>query len=112
MYLILLEGGHQAQQRPANRFKTGPLVVEISAIEYNIASLISDTRCTEDTDLMGFDATGTYLTPLHSWRQAQQSRAIRSRIGAVVMKQSAREVWDHHGIYKDNSYKGQRLREF
>ena len=63
---------------------------------------------------MFFDATGTYLILLHSWRRDQQSPAIRFRIGVVVMEESATEFWDRQSStsYKDNSHKGQRFHEF
>jgi len=86
---LILWDWHQAQQPPTNRFKIGKSVVEISAIKYNIASLIPDTPCREESNLMAFDSTGTYLIPLPSWRQAQGSPAIRFRIGAVVVEGSA-----------------------
>ena len=75
---------------------------------YNIASLITDTPCTEDSDFMGLDATGTYPIPLCSWRQAQRTPSIRLRIGAAVVAESAIEFCDCQGIYEDNSHKGQR----
>ena len=43
---------------------------------------------------MCFDATQTSFIPLRSCRRAQQPPAIRSRIGAVVVVESAIEVWD------------------
>jgi len=42
---------------------------------------------------------------LRSWNQAQQPPAIRFRIGAVVVAESAIEFWDRQGIDKDSSYK-------
>jgi len=42
---------------------------------------------------------GVYLIPLRSWRQAQQPPAIRSKIGAVVVEESAIEFWDRQGTY-------------
>ena len=53
----------------------------------------------------------TYLIPLCSWRRAQRSPAIGSRIGPLVVEESAIEVWDRQGTYKDNSHKGQRFPE-
>ena len=47
---------------------------------------------------MGLDATETYLIPPHSWRQAQQPPAIRSRIGQLVVEESAIEFWDRQYI--------------
>jgi len=43
---------------------------------------------------MGFDAIETYLIPPRSWRQAQQPPAIGSRIGPLVVEESAIEFWD------------------
>jgi len=43
---------------------------------------------------MSSDATETYPIPPSSWCRAQQSPAIRSRIGQAVMAESALKVWD------------------
>ena len=43
------------------------------------------------SELLSSDATETSFIPLHSWRRAQQSPAIGSRIGAVVVEESAIE---------------------
>ena len=43
---------------------------------------------------MDLDATETYLIPPRSWRQAQQPPAIGSRIGQLVVEESAIEFWD------------------
>ena len=52
---------------------------------------------------MSFDATETYLIPLGSCRQAQQPPAIRSRIGQMVVEESAIELWDRqHTIQSCN----------
>jgi len=51
-------------------------------------------------------------TPLGSWHRAQQSPAIGSRIGPVVVEESDIKLWERQGIYKDNSHKGQRFPEF
>jgi len=40
------------------------------------------------SDFMGSDATETTFIPLRSWRRAQQSPAIRTRIGPVVVEES------------------------
>jgi len=55
---------------------------------------------------------GMDLTPLGSWRRAQQPPAIRSRIGPVVVEESDIKLWERQGIYKDNSHKDQRFPEF
>ena len=81
-----LEGWRQAQQSPAKSIKIRQAVVEISAIEYNIASLIPDTPSTEDSDFPSFDATGTYLIPLDSWCQAQQPPAKYIGIRQAVVE--------------------------
>ena len=64
------------------------------------------------SDFMSFDATETSFIPPRSWRRAQRSRAIRSRIGAVVVEESAIEFWERKSTYKDSSHKGQRFHEF
>jgi len=46
-------------------------------------------------------------TPLCSWDRAQQSPAIRSRIGQGVVEGTAIELWDRQGIYKGNPHSGQ-----
>jgi len=52
---------------------------------------------------MSFNATETYLIPARSWRQAQHPAAIRSRIGQLVMEESAIELWDRqHTIQSCN----------
>jgi len=43
---------------------------------------------------MSYDATETSFIPLSSWRPAQQSPAIRSRIGGMVVEESVIEFWD------------------
>jgi len=43
---------------------------------------------------MGLDATETLLIPLGGWRQDQQSPAIRSSIGGVVVEESGIGFWD------------------
>ena len=108
-YHLPLRSWRQAQQFPANRIEIGGSVVEISAIEQNMASLRSDTPCTEDSDFMGFDPTGTYLIPLRSRFQAQQYPSIRYRIRAVAVEGSAIEFWDRQGINKGNSHKRGRV---
>jgi len=63
-------------------------------------------------NFMNKNRGGMDCTPLGSWRRAQQSPAIRSRIGPVVVEESDIELWERQGIYKDNSHKGQRFPEF
>jgi len=70
------------------------------------------TTVTRVSDFLSSDATETFLIPLRSWCQARQSPAIGFRIGAVVVEESAIEFLDRHGIYKDNSQKGERFPEF
>jgi len=70
------------------------------------------TTVTRVSNFLSFDATETFFIPLRSWRRARQSPAIRFRIGAVVVEESAIEFWDRHGINKDNSQKGARFPEF
>ena len=61
------------------------------------------TTQTRVSDFMSFDKTETSFIPLRSWRRAQQSPAIRSRIGAVVMEVSVIEFWDRqHSIQPCN----------
>ena len=51
--------------------------------------------------------------PLRSWHRGQRSRAIGLRIGAVVVQESAIELWERQGtIYTDNPHKGQRFHRF
>jgi len=59
-----------------------------------MASMISDTPSTADSEFLSFDVTETYLIPLESWRQAQQSPTIGSRIGPSVVEESTIEIWD------------------
>jgi len=70
------------------------------------------TTLTRVSDLLSSDVTETSFIPLRSWRRAQRSPAIRFRIGAVVLEESAIEFCDRQGIYKDNSHYGQRFPEF
>ena len=64
-------------------------------------------------NFMNKDCGGMDLTPLGSWRRAQQSPAIRSRIGAVVVEESVIEVWDRQGTSNDNPHhNGQRFHGF
>jgi len=52
---------------------------------------------------MSYDATETSFIPLRSRRRAQQSPAIRSRIGAMVVEESVIEFWDReHSIQPCN----------
>jgi len=64
------------------------------------------------SDFMSSDVTETSCILLRSWHRAQQSPAIGSRIGEVVVEESAIESWDCQGIWKDNSHKGQRFHGF
>jgi len=61
---------------------------------------------------MSFDATETSFIPLRSWHRSQQSPAIRSRIGGVVVEESDIELWERQGTYKVNPHNGQRFHEF
>jgi len=61
---------------------------------------------TRVSDFLGFDATEMSFIPLRIWRRAQQSPAIRFRIGAVVVEGSAIGFWERHCTDIDNSYKG------
>jgi len=56
--------------------------------------MIPDTPSTEDSEFLSIDATETYLIPLESWRQAQQSPVIGSRIGPSVVEESTIELLD------------------
>ena len=46
------------------------------------------------SDIMGSDATETSFIPLRSWHRAEQSPAIISSIGQVVVEESVIEFWD------------------
>jgi len=62
---------------------------------------------------MSSDGTESSFIPLRSWRRGQQPPAIRSRIGAVVVEESAMEFWERQGTtYKDNPHNSQRFHEF
>ena len=56
-----------------------------------IARVPIKTTLTRVSDFLSFDATETAFIPLRSWCRAQQSHAIRSRIGAVVLEESVME---------------------
>jgi len=71
-----------------------------------IAGVSIKTTLTRVSDFRGFHATETSFISLRSWHRAQRSPAIRFRIGAVVVEESAIELWDRQGTYKDNSHKG------
>jgi len=91
-YPIPHRSWRRAQQSPAIRFRIGAVVVEEPAIE------LWDPRKTtlrRVGGFMGSDATETYLILPRSWRQAQQPPAIGSRIGQLVVGESAIESWDH-----------------
>jgi len=65
------------------------------------------------SDFISSDGTEMSFIPLRSWHRGQWSRAIRLRIGAVVVEESAIELWVPHGtIYKDNPHNGQRVHRF
>jgi len=65
------------------------------------------------SDVMSSDGTETCFIHLHSWHQGQQSPAMRSRIGAVVVEGSAMEFWERQGTpYEDNPHNSQRFHEF
>jgi len=52
---------------------------------------------------MSYDAKETSFILLRSWRPAQQSPAIRPRIGAMVVEESLIECWDRqHSIQPCN----------
>jgi len=70
------------------------------------------TTLTRVSDFLSSDATETSLIPLRSWRRAQRSPAIRIRIGAVVVEESAIEFWDRQSTNKDNPHKSQRFPEY
>jgi len=70
------------------------------------------TTPTRVSDFMGLDATEMSFIPLRSWRRAQQSPAVRSRIGPAVVEESDIELWERQGTYKDNPHKGQRFHGF
>jgi len=56
---------------------------------------------------------GMDCTPLGSRHQAQQSPAIRSRIGQVVVEESDIELWERQRTFKDNPHhNGQRSHGF
>jgi len=62
---------------------------------------------------MSSDGTETSFIRLRSSHRGQQSPTIRSRIGAVVVEESAMEFSERQGTtYKDNPHNGQRLHEF
>jgi len=96
----------RAQQSPAIRFRIGAVVVEESVIEFWDCQ-DSIQPCNFMNKIRG----EMYHTPLRSWRRAQQSPAIRFRIGLVVVEESDIKLWERQGIYKDNSHKGQRFPE-
>ena len=113
MYLIPLRSWRRAQQAPAIRFRIGAVVVEVSDIEFwdRQGTYIVKTTLTRVSDFLSIDATETYLIPLRSWRRAQQSPAIGSRIGPAVVEESDIELWERQGTYKDNPHKGERFHE-
>jgi len=96
----------RAQQSPAIGFRIGAVVVEESGI-----GLWDCQDSIQPCNFMNKVRGGMDRTPLGSWRRAQQSPAIRSRIGPVVVEESDIKLWECQGIYKDNSHKGQRFPE-
>ena len=106
-YLIPPRSRRRAQQPSAIRFRIGRAVMEESAIEF------WDRQHTiQYCNFMNKDRAEMDCAPLGSWRRAQQSPAIRSRIGPVAVEESDIKLWERLGIYKDNSHKGQRIPEF
>jgi len=69
------------------------------------------TTLTRVSDFLSSDATGTSIIPLRSWCRARRCPAIRFRIGAVVVEESAIELWDRQSTYKDNPHKSHRFPE-
>ena len=63
-------------------------------------------------NFMNQSCGGEDLISFSSWRRAQQSPAIKTRIGPVVVEESDIKLWERQGIYKDNSHKGQLFPEF
>jgi len=104
---IPLRSCRQAQQFPTIRSRIGALVVEEAVIEFWDCQ-----DSIQPCNFMNKDRGGMDCTPLGSWRRAQRSPAIRSRVGSVVVKESDIKLYERQGIYKDNSHKGQRFREF
>ena len=98
-YLIPARSWRRAQQSCAIRSRIGAVVVEGFAIEFwdCHGTCIVKTTLTRVSDFLSIDATETYFIPLRSWRRAQQSCAITSRIGAVVGEGFAIEFWDRQG---------------
>ena len=76
-----------------------------------IARVSIKTTLTSLSDFLSLDATEISFIPLRRWHREQQSPAIRFRIRAVVVEESAIEFWDRQAIYKDNSHKGQRFHD-
>jgi len=76
-----------------------------------IARVPIKTTLTRVSDFLSVDAIETSFIPLCSQRRAQRSPVLGSRFGAVGVEESAIELCDRQGTYKDNSHKGQRLRE-
>jgi len=62
---------------------------------------------------MGFDATETYIIPARSWPQARQPPAITSRIGPLVVEESAIKLGDcQHTIQYCNLVNKRRRRKY
>ena len=80
-----------AQQPAVIRSRMGPLVVEECA---SSSATCRKTPLRRVRRFMDFDATETYLIPPRSRHPAQQPPAIRSRIGQLVVKASAIELWE------------------
>ena len=83
------------------------MVVEESVIEF-----WDRQDSIQPGNFMNKNRGGMDLTPLGSWRRAQQSPAIRARIGHVVVEESDITLWEPQVIYKDNSHKDHRFPEF
>jgi len=104
---IPLRSWPRAQRPPAIRFRIGAVVVEESVIEF-----WDRQDSIQPGNFMNKNRGGMDLTPLGSWRRAQQSPAIRARIGHVVVEESDITLWEPQVIYKDNSHKDHRFPEF
>ena len=97
-YTILACSWHRAQRRPSDRFKIGPVVMEESAIEFwdcqYPLSAFPGPPARVDSDFMSIDAPETYLIPGCSWRRAQRCPSDRSKVGPLVVEQSAIKFCD------------------
>jgi len=104
-YLIPPRSWSRAQQPSAIRSRIGPPVMEESAIE------VWDRQHTiQYCNFMNKGRGGMDCTPLGSWRRAQWSPAIGSRIGPLVVEESDIELWERQRTSKDNPHhNGQRF---